>query len=197
MPDNSEKSRESPYRWLTPGQNYLALSGLERMRSAVKDACDRRRSANLIACDRSSWRRWLTFSTPASALALLQACTRVGVGALVSDAALGASDLCGASRGGLATRSSRSTSSVSRPVSGKLTARGRLIHATPRSVCRGVHRDGNGRLLRTHSRCFLQRSSTGGLSEAHTTQSRSPSFQRPTLIPAAGSKASSYLRARG
>jgi uncharacterized protein (TIGR00369 family) len=107
-----------------------------------------------------------------------------GVGALVSDAALGASILCGLEPGGGLATSQLSINFLrpAGPWSGKLTARGRLIHATPTVGLSEVYiEDGNGRLL-AHgtSRCFLQRFEVPAVSgEAHTTPVAEPVYPTP------------------
>ena len=152
-----------PARGGYPDPDFIELSGLERLRSFVKGRMPsppmqhlfglRPVEAGIGTC---------TALTPASPW--LQSHTGLytgGVGALVADAALG-----GAVASGLGPWMGLATSQLSMnflrpagPWSGRLSARGKLIHTTPTVGLSEVYvEDGEGRLL-AHgtSRCFLQR----------------------------------------
>ncbi len=160
MPDFIYKE---PARGSYPGPALFGLSGLERLRGWVKGRMStppiqhlfglRPIEAGVGTC---------TFSIPASPwLQGHQGAYTGGVAALVADAALG-----GAVGSGLEPWVGLATSQLSMnflrpagPWSGKLSARGKLIHTTPTVGLSEVYvEDGEGRLL-AHgtSRCFLQR----------------------------------------
>jgi len=159
-------SRE-PVRGGYPDPSFLALSGLERMRRAVKGAMPTPPIGHLIGLRPiEAGIGTCTFSMPASPW--LQCHTGMfagGVGALASDAALGASVLSGLEAWtGIAT--SQLCLNFLRPAgpwSGRIAARGRLVHTTRTVGLSEVHvEDGDGRLL-AHgtSRVFLQRLQPG------------------------------------
>jgi len=170
-----------PVRGSYPDPASLGSSGLERIRTWVKGSMPtppihhlfglRPVEAGIGSC---------TFLTPASPwLAGHHGGYTGGVGPLVADAALGSAIASGLEPwAGLAT--SQLTMNFLRPAgpwSGRLSARGKLIHMTPTVGLSEVHvEDGDGRLL-AHgtSRCFLQRF------EPQPTTESSPTFVAPPV----------------
>ena len=184
-----------PARGGYPDPTSLGLSGLERIRSWVKGRMPnppihhlfglRPVEAGIGTC---------TFLTPASPW--LQGHSGLytgGVGALVADAALGGAIASGLEPwAGLAT--SQLTMNFLRPAgpwSGRLSARGKLIHTTPTVGLSEVHvEDSEGRLL-AHgtSRCFLQRFDPQQIEKSVPPAVVAPSYDTPDpyLRPVEGS----------
>jgi len=154
---------EEPVRGGYPDPSVLTLSGLERMRQWVKGRIPEAPINHLIGLRPvEAGVGTCTFLTPASPW--LQAQTGQyagGVGALAADAALGCAVLSGVKPWAVITTSQLSMSFLrpAGPWSGRLAARGRLIHTTPTVGLSEVHvEDGEGRLLgHGTSRCFIQR----------------------------------------
>jgi uncharacterized protein (TIGR00369 family) len=154
---------KEPARGGYPGPDVMGLSGLERLRGWVKGRMPTPPIHHLIGLRPvEAGIGTCTFVTPASPW--LQGHPGLytgGIGALVADAALG-----GAIGSGLEPWAGLATSQLSMnflrpagPWSGRLSARGKLIHTTPTVGLSEVYvEDGEGRLL-AHgtSRCFLQR----------------------------------------
>ena len=154
---------KEPVRGGYPGSASLGLSGLERLRAWVKGRMPTPPIQHLIGLHPVEVGiGTCTFSTPASPW--LQSSVGFytgGVGALAADA-----PLSGAIGSGLEPWTGLMTSQLcmnflrpAGPWSGRLSARGRLIHTTPTVGLSEVHvEDGEGRLL-AHgtSRCFLRR----------------------------------------
>jgi uncharacterized protein (TIGR00369 family) len=154
---------KEPARGGYPSPTFGGLSGLDRLRTWIKGRMVTPPIHHLIGLHPVEVGvGTCTFSTPASPwLAGHPGLYTGGVGALVADAALG-----GAVASGLGPWAGLATSQLSMnflrpagPWSGRLSARGKLIHTTPTVGLSEVYvEDGEGRLL-AHgtSRCFLQR----------------------------------------
>ena len=154
---------EEPVRGGYPDPSALSLSGLERMRAWVKGQLPNPPIGRLIGMRPvEAGVGTCTFVTPASEW--LQSGTghyAGGVGALVADASLGCAVLSGVAPWSVIATSQLSMSFLrpAGPWSGRLTARGKLIHTTPTVGLSEVHvEDVDGRLI-AHgtSRCFIQR----------------------------------------
>ena len=154
---------EEPVRGGYPDPSALALSGLDRMRAMVKGQIPNPPISHLIGMRPvEAGVGTCTFLTPASEC--LQAGTghyAGGVGALVSDAALGCAVLTGVPPWSVISTSQLSLSFLrpAGPWSGRLSARGKLVHTTSTVGLSEVHvEDGEGRLIaHGSSRCFIQR----------------------------------------
>ncbi|MCZ6715165.1 MAG: PaaI family thioesterase, partial [Deltaproteobacteria bacterium] len=125
-----------------------------------------------------------TFSTPASPwLQGAHGAYTGGIGALVADAALGGAVVTGAEpwQGAATSQLCLNFLRPGGPWSGRLTARGRLIHTTPTVGLSEVHvEDGEGRLL-VHgtSRCFLQRLEPTETTEPDPSEVIAPTYETP------------------
>jgi len=199
MPD-TPKIFASPYGWL-PGQDTLRSRARTKCAAPSRDACRRRRSAHLIGMRPvEARRRWLHLLDARECVALLPygmytaasgRWCRMRRSASIFAAASPAADW--------RPRSSRSTSSV-QPARGaaSLTARGRLIHATPTVGLSEVYiEDGNGRLLRTAPAAAFCNASKYRRSQAKHIRRQSRSRLSNARPICGRSKASSYLRAVG
>ena len=152
-----------PVRGTYPDPAWMASSGLARARSWVEGRMPTPPIQHLIGLHPvEAGIGTCTFSLPASlGLQAHHGAYTGGVATLAGDAALGGAILSGLGPWvGLAT--SQLTMNFLRPGgpwSGRLSARGRLIHTTPTVGLSEVHiEDGEGRLL-AHgtSRCFIRR----------------------------------------
>ncbi len=154
---------EEPVRGGYPDPSMLMLSGLERLRAMVKGQTPRPPASHLIGMRPvEAGVGTCTFLTPATEwLQSQMPHYSGGVGALVSDAALGSAVMSGVNPWEVMTTSQLSMSFLrpAGPWSGRLSARAKLIHTTPTVGLSEVHvEDGEGRLV-AHgtSRCFIQR----------------------------------------
>jgi uncharacterized protein (TIGR00369 family) len=176
---------KEPARGGYPDPSLLGLPGLERLRLHVRGRIPQPPIHHLFglrpvevgvgSC---------TVLTPASEWLLSpHGAYTGGIGALVADAALG-----GAVGTGMGPWQGVATSQLclnflrpAGPWSGRLTARGRLIHTTPTVGLSEVHvEDGEGRLL-AHgtSRCFLQRFDPVEGAEAKPREADEPTWDTP------------------
>lgn len=154
---------EEPVRGGYPDPSMLTLSGLERLRAMIKAQTPLPPVSYLIGMRPvEAGVGTCTFLTPASGWLQIQTAQYTGgVGALVSDAAVGSAVMSGVGPWEVMATSQLSMSFLrpAGPWSGRLAARARLIHTTPTVGLSEVHlEDGEGRLV-AHgtSRCFIQR----------------------------------------
>ncbi len=185
---------KEPVRGGYPDPSLMELSGLERLRTFVKGRIPMPPIHHLFGLRPvETGVGTCTFSTPASPwLQGAHGAYTGGIGALVADAALG-----GAVGTGVAPWQGVATSQLCMnflrpggPWSGRLSARGRLIHTTPTVGLSEVHvEDGEGRLL-AHgtSRCFLQRLEPTETAEPDPGEVIAPTYQTrdPYLRPVEG-----------
>ena len=196
MHDEYPRFYEEPVRGGYPDPSALTLSGLERMRAWVKGQLPSPPAARLIGMRPvEAGVGTCTFLTPASEwLEWGSGHYTGGVGALVSDASLGSAVLSGVEPWAVTTTSQLSLSFL-RPAgawSGRLAARGKLIHTTPSVGLSEVHvEDGEGRLI-AHgtSRCFIQRLAPFETQPFVAKEIEEPSYDTPDpyLRPLQGSR---------
>jgi uncharacterized protein (TIGR00369 family) len=182
MPDYIWKE---PARGGYPGSAVMGLSGLERLRAFVKGRLPAPPIQHLIGLRPVEVGiGTCTCLTPASPWLQTQIGMYTGgVGALAADAALG-----GAIGSGLEPWTGLVTSQLSMsflrpagPWSGRLSARGKLIHTTPTVGLSEVHvEDGEGRLL-AHgtSRCFLRRVEPTETTESSSADAVAANYETP------------------
>lgn len=185
---------EEPVRGGYPDSSVLTLSGLERLRAWIKGQLPQPPVSHLLGLRPiEAGIGTCTFSTPASPwLASHGGHYTGGIGAIAADAALGCAVLSGVEPWAGVTTSQLSMSFLrpAGPWSGRLTARGKLIHTTPTVGLSEVHiEDGEGRLL-AHgtSRCFIQRFEPFETEPFVATAPEAPSYDTsdPYLRPVQG-----------
>jgi uncharacterized protein (TIGR00369 family) len=176
---------KEPARGGYPDSSLMKLSGLERLRHFVKGRVPKPPMQHLFGLRPVEVGvGTCTVSTPASPWLMGgHGAYTGGVGALVADAALG-----GAVGTGVGPWQGVATSQLcmnflrpAGPWSGKLTARGKLVHTTPTVGLSEVHvEDAEGRLL-AHgtSRCFLQRLTPTEAAEPEPGEEIAPTYETP------------------